>query len=133
MMTNSAGQGIKALVVEDDIESQRLLKTYLKILGCHVDTARNGIGAIDKLISKEYGICFMDLQMPLMGGLEAARIIREDEQYEMPIIAMTENVTDEDFENCRSVRITGLITKPVDIVKLKKIILHFGRKQNAKE
>lgn len=128
MMKNSVRPVIKVLVVEDDLESRDLLKKYLEILGCRVDIAKHGIEAIDKVSSNEYAICFIDLQMPLMGGLEAALIIREDKK-EMPIIAMTEKTADEDFEDCREAKMTALIVKPIDIVKLRQIILHFGRKQ----
>lgn len=129
MTKNFENRQIKVLVVEDDIEQQDLLKTYLEILGCQIYLAANGMQAIEKLIDNKYDICFMDLQMPLMGGLEATKIIREEEQQEMPIFGMTEIVTDEDFEDCRSIKMTGLINKPVDFVKLKKIIIHFGRKK----
>ncbi len=129
-MTNTIGRGIKVLVAEDDIEYQDSLKTYLEILGCSVDIAKNGMEAVEKIGEKEYNICFMDIRMPLMGGLEATDIIRKQEQSEIPIIAMTDEVTDDDFKDCLDAQMNDLITKPFDIVKLKKIIFHFGKKQN---
>lgn len=73
-----------------------------------------------------YDLVFMDMQMPVMGGVEATRAIREQERTggrkPVPIVAMTANAFNEDRERALAAGMDGFMTKPIDLAKLKRIL-----------
>lgn len=71
------GVGIRILVAEDDLNSQKLMTEYMQVLGCVCDFVNNGQEAITRLKVHAYDLCFMDVQMPVMDGLTATGIIRK--------------------------------------------------------
>ena len=107
--------GTKVLVVEDNTLNQEVAKELLEAAKVSVSLANNGAEALDLLEKFEYDAVLMDLQMPIMGGLEATKIIRENNRYEkLPIIAMTANAMVGDKEKSLEAGMTDHITKPVD-------------------
>jgi CheY-like chemotaxis protein len=107
-------KNIKILVVEDIALNQLLMKTLLDDFGFERDIASNGKIAIEKLQTKSYDIILMDLQMPEMNGFEATEYIRNIMKSDIPIIALTADVTTVDLEKCRFVGMNDYISKPVD-------------------
>jgi PAS domain S-box-containing protein len=107
-------RNIKVLVVEDIILNQLLMKTLLDDFGFEHDIAGTGKIAIEKLQDKSYDIILMDLQMPEMNGFEATRYIRNQMNSQIPIIALTADVTTTDLEKCKLVGMNDYISKPVD-------------------
>ena len=107
-------KNIKVLVVEDIALNQLLMKTILDEFGFERDIAENGKIAIEKLKVKEYDIILMDLQMPEMNGFEATEYIRNEMKSDIPIIALTADVTTVDLAKCRAVGMNDYIAKPVD-------------------
>jgi len=107
-------KNIKVLVVEDITLNQLLMKTLLDDFGFERDIAENGLIAIEKLKSKDYDIILMDLQMPEMNGFEATEYIRNTMKSEIPIIALTADVTTIDLEKCKAVGMNDYVAKPVD-------------------
>ncbi len=107
-------KNIKVLVVEDIALNQLLMKTLLDDFGFERDIAANGKLAIEKLNSKSYDIILMDLQMPEMNGFEATEYIRNTLKSNIPIIALTADVTTVDLEKCKAVGMNDYIAKPVD-------------------
>jgi len=105
---------IKVLIVEDIPLNQLLMKTILDDYGFERDVAENGIIAIEKLKTKSYDLVLMDLQMPEMNGFEATDYIRNTMNSNIPIIALTADVTTVDLEKCKSVGMNDYIAKPVD-------------------
>ena len=105
---------IKVLVVEDIPLNQLLMKTLLDDFGFERDIAANGKIAIEKLQEKTFDIILMDLQMPEMNGFEATDYIRKTLHSNIPIIALTADVTTVDLEKCRKVGMNDYISKPVD-------------------
>ena len=105
---------VKVLVVEDIALNQLLMKTLLDDFGFERDVAENGLIAIEKLKTNTYDIILMDLQMPEMNGFEATEYIRNTLHSEIPIIALTADVTTVDLEKCRFVGMNDYIAKPVD-------------------
>ena len=105
---------INILVVEDIALNQLLMKTILGDYGFKCDIADNGIIAIEKLQSKVYDIILMDLQMPEMNGFEATEYIRKKLNSQIPIIALTADVTTVDLAKCKAVGMNDYIAKPVD-------------------
>jgi len=105
---------IRVLVVEDIPLNQLLMKTLLDDFGFERDMAENGKIAIEKLKSKEFDIVLMDLQMPEMNGFEATDFIRNRMHSDIPIIALTADVTTVDLAKCKAVGMNDYIAKPVD-------------------
>lgn len=112
--TNTNIKDITILVVEDMELNQLLMKTLLDDFGFECEIAANGKIAIEKLQDKSFDIILMDLQMPEMNGFEATQYIRETLQLNIPIIALTADVTTVDVEKCKEVGMNDYIAKPVD-------------------
>jgi PAS domain S-box-containing protein len=108
----------KILVVEDMELNQLLMKTVLDDFGFECEIAGNGKIAIEKLknqvLKKHFDIILMDLQMPEMNGFEATEYIRETMKSNIPIIALTADVTTVDVAKCKAVGMNDYISKPVD-------------------
>jgi PAS domain S-box-containing protein len=107
-------KNIKVLVVEDIPLNQLLMKTLLDDFGFERDVASNGKIAIEMLKEKSYDIILMDLQMPEMNGFEATQHIREKMHSNIPIIALTADVTTVDLKKCKAVGMNDYAAKPVD-------------------
>jgi len=105
---------LKVLVVEDIPLNQLLMKTLLDDFGFERDIADNGKIAIEKMQTKTYDVVLMDLQMPEMNGFEATDYIRNVMHSDIPIIALTADVTTVDLAKCKSVGMNDYIAKPVD-------------------
>jgi len=111
---NTRVQNIKVLVVEDIALNQLLMKTLLDDFGFERDIADNGKVAIEKLQNNSYDIILMDLHMPEMNGFEATEYIRNKMNSQIPIIALTADVTTADLKKCTAVGMNDYISKPLD-------------------
>ncbi len=111
---NNEIKDISVLVVEDIALNQLLMKTLLDDFGFEREIAANGKIAIEKLQTKKYDIILMDLQMPEMNGFEATAYIRNTMKSNIPIIALTADVTTVDVAKCKEVGMNDYIAKPVD-------------------
>ncbi|WP_242523140.1 response regulator [Thiocystis minor] len=111
--------GQRVLLVED-IEINRLVAMeWLASVGLEVDIAENGAEAIERLDPAHHAAVLMDLQMPVMDGLEATRRIRaRPEQAAVPIIAMTAHALKGDLERCLAAGMNDYVAKPVDPARL---------------
>ncbi len=107
-------KNIKVLVVEDIALNQLLMRTLLDEFGFTCDIASNGQIAIDKLQTNTYDIILMDLQMPIMNGFEATEYIRNKLNLNVPIVALTADVTTVDIDKCKAVGMNDYLSKPVD-------------------
>jgi len=106
--------GIKVLVAEDIALNQLLMRTLLEDFGFECDIADNGKIATDKIQAQKYDVVLMDLQMPVMNGFEATGFIRNELKSDIPIIALTADVTTVDLTKCKKVGMNDYIAKPVD-------------------
>ncbi len=107
-------KNIKVLVAEDIKLNQLLMRTLLDDFGFECEIAGNGKIAIEMLKTKSFDIILMDLQMPEMNGFEATEYIRHQLKSDIPIIALTADVTTVDLEKCKAVGMNDYISKPVD-------------------
>ena len=105
------------LIVEDNYDNQQLLSILLSDIGAELTFADNGQQAIDKTLNNTYDLIFMDMQMPVMGGLEATKLLREA-HYKNPIIALTANAMKSDYDMCIAAGCNGFLTKPINKEKL---------------
>ena len=104
----------KLLLVEDDLIFQEIHKELLKEAGLDVDTANDGEEAVAMAAERAYDLILMDVQMPVMDGLDAALAIRKIPGREnTPIIAVSANAYDEDKERCLDVGMNAFLAKPV--------------------
>jgi CheY-like chemotaxis protein len=118
---------LKILVVEDIELNQLLMKTILEDFGFVCDVANNGKIAIEKLQTNTYDIVLMDLQMPIMNGFKATEYIRNKMNSNIPIIALTADVTTVDLAKCKAAGMSDYIAKPVDEKLLFNKIIGIGK------
>ena len=120
--------GKSVLLVEDNELNLEIAKMLLEDEKMVVTTAGNGKEAVDivsKSVPGSFDFIFMDIMMPVMDGLEAARQIRtlnRKDTKEIPIIAMTANAFQDDIRECIDAGMNAHIAKPIDIEKVKMTI-----------
>ena len=103
------------LLVEDNPTNQRVAQLYLERAGCEVAMAADGREALAALESRRFDIVLMDVQMPVMDGLEATRRIRESERgRRTPIIALTANAMKQQVDECKANGMDDVLPKPID-------------------
>ncbi|RLC14142.1 MAG: response regulator [Deltaproteobacteria bacterium] len=117
---------VKILLAEDNPMNQKLAELILRQLGYQVDIVNDGREALAALKMTRYDIILMDIQMPEVDGLEATRMIRDPKSdvcnHEVPIIAMTALVMEEESEQFFDAGMNDYVSKPFDPGKLDKII-----------
>ena len=107
--TSDSLKGLRILSVEDNLLNQKLICLILRKSGCAIDTAENGIEAIEKMTQHQYDICLMDIQMPEMSGVQATQILRTKYNIDIPIIAITAAGNREDFDRLTTAGIDDII------------------------
>ena len=104
------------LIVEDDDNNLKLVNDLLLIGGYNVHTARNGKEGVDKTISNLPDLVLMDIQMPVMNGIEATRILKKDIRTQgIPIVAVTSYAMSGDKERIMGAGCDGYLTKPINV------------------
>lgn len=107
----------KILIVEDNLTNQFVLLGLLEDYVKEIDIANNGKEALDLFKSGKYELILMDLQMPVMDGYEATKIIREIDK-DIPIIALSANAMTEEVEKTKAYGMNEHLAKPIDVEKL---------------
>jgi two-component system sensor histidine kinase/response regulator len=107
--------GARILLAEDNPVNQKLAKLLLEKAGYVVEVASNGKEAVEKFVASpdRFKLIFMDIQMPLMDGLEATKMIRAKGFSAIPIVAMTARAMSGDRDSCLQAGMTDYITKPI--------------------
>ena len=116
--------GSKILLVEDNKINQEIILGLLESSGIIIDIADNGKEGIEKFNASDYELILMDLQMPIMDGYEATKIIREKD-LNIPIIALTANAMKEDVERTKEIGMNEHLNKPIDVEKLYETLLKY--------
>lgn len=115
----------RILLVEDNPTNQKLALKMVKKQGYNADLASNGKEAVEALINVNYHLVLMDIQMPVMDGLEATRIIRDSssdvKNHLVPIVAMTAHAMAGDKEKCLDAGMTDYLSKPINLTEFTRI------------
>ncbi|MGH8531095.1 MAG: response regulator [Nevskiales bacterium] len=115
--------GAKVLLVEDNLLNQRVAVEILEGLGIIVDIANDGAEGVEAVSQVSYDAVLMDMQMPVMDGLEATRWIRQQAEHaRLPIIAITANVLPRDNERCLEAGMNDFVAKPINISTLIRVL-----------
>ncbi|WP_439107327.1 response regulator [Congregibacter sp.] len=108
------------LIAEDSPANQMLIGVIVEKFGLSHDKVSNGQEAVEALQKERYDLILMDLQMPVMSGIEATQAIREFDQ-ELPIIALSADVLRHDLQSTEMAGFTGFLAKPVDVEKMRSM------------
>ncbi|MBU4333058.1 MAG: response regulator, partial [Candidatus Omnitrophica bacterium] len=114
-------QNVTILVAEDNVVNQKIVVRMLEKQGCIVEAVVNGQEVIDAIEKKKYDVILMDMQMPVLDGLEATKLIRKNEEHtgnHIPIIALTARAMQDDKKRCLDAGMDGYVSKPIDRNKL---------------
>lgn len=120
--------GLNVLVVEDNDINQDVVGFFLEDVNCKVEFADNGAIGVEKARSGKFDLVLMDIQMPVMDGITATKIIRNiDDQViaNIPIVAMTAHAMKEDMEKHLACGMNGQVTKPLNIETFYDAIAEF--------
>ncbi|WP_194868485.1 ATP-binding protein [Pseudoalteromonas sp. PPB1] len=112
------------LLAEDNPDNQELLTLLLGAWGLKPDIASNGAQAVEMALVNDYDLILMDMQMPVMGGLEATEMLRHA-AYDGPIIALTANVMKHDIDTYLAAGCDATLAKPIDREKLGAVLLNY--------
>ena len=122
-------QNIHVLVAEDNTINQKLIKSVLNGLGAEVTLANDGQEALHLRKENKYDIIFMDIQMPIMGGIEATEKMIEYEkdinEKHVPIIALTANALKGDREKYLNAGMDNYLSKPLDLEKINLVMQEY--------
>ena len=128
-MTTATKFDAKILVTEDNIINQKLISRILQEHGMTVDLANNGLESFEKRRNNDYDLLFMDIQMPVMDGIEATHEILDYEEDEgvphVPIVALTANALKGDRERFMNEGMDEYITKPIETSELLYVLNKF--------
>lgn len=109
---------MKALVAEDNLVNQLLMKKVLENMNCDTKVVENGLLAVEEIAREKYDFILMDIQMPVMDGYQATMVIRQTENASIPIIGVSANVFKEDIEKCFTAGMDAHVSKPFKPVDL---------------
>ncbi len=127
---------LDVLLVEDNIVNQKLAATLLEKQGHRVRLAKHGQEALDILARSDFDVIFMDMQMPVMGGLDATRCLRALERSEgrryTPIIAMTANAMESDRDECLDAGMDDHLSKPISAERIRACLMNIKNRSPLK-
>ncbi|MGL6006178.1 response regulator [Aeromonas sobria] len=124
-------QGTRVLLAEDNRVNQQLIMEYLRRVDAKVCVVSNGREAVERVAEQPFDVILMDLQMPVLDGLDATRQIRKMvDKHDVPIIALTASAMPGDKDRCLGVGMNGYVTKPVSKLELYNNLLQWVKPQD---
>ncbi len=122
----------KILLAEDNPDNQMLVKLLLEAWGLTPDIVNNGAEAVEAALVNDYHLILMDMQMPVMGGLEATQMLRHA-AYDGPIVALTANVMKQDIDTYLAAGCDATLAKPIDKRLLGEVLVEYLQLQENNE
>jgi signal transduction histidine kinase/ActR/RegA family two-component response regulator len=122
----------RVLLVDDNPTNRLITSKMLEQLGCHVETASNGLESVELHAAGDFDIVFMDCSMPIMDGYEATAILRRAQGPKslVPIVALTAFAMSGDRERCLECGMDGYLSKPVRLTDLESVLVRFCRERH---
>jgi CheY-like chemotaxis protein len=119
---------LRILIAEDNAANQRIIEHFLRPLVCDLTIVGDGAQAVEALGQEAFDVVLMDVQMPVMDGLEATRRVRASggPNARTPILALTANVLESQRLACEAAGMNGHIGKPIDARLLLTAVVNFG-------
>ncbi|MFV2058002.1 MAG: response regulator, partial [Thiohalomonadales bacterium] len=114
----------RILIAEDNKVNQRLLEIYLQRFGMSVTIVDNGEQAVDRALTQPFDVILMDMQMPVMDGIAAVKMLRK-KGCKIPIVALTANAFSEDRQACMNAGFSEYLTKPIDRQRLYQVLKYY--------
>lgn len=127
-------KGARILLVDDDATNQMVHEETLKLLGVGCQLASDGREAVDLVSEQDFDLVLMDVQMPVLDGLQATREIRAmgGSKSRLPIVALTAHAMDQHREQCFAAGMTDFATKPLGLDALKQLLhKHLGERASS--
>jgi signal transduction histidine kinase/FixJ family two-component response regulator/HPt (histidine-containing phosphotransfer) domain-containing protein len=120
-------EGATVLVVEDNDVNREVALRFLERIGCEAQAVPNGQAALDACAERQFSLILMDVQMPVMDGLTATRELRRREAggRRTPIVALTASAMSGDLNRCLAAGMDGLLTKPLEVTRLREVLRHY--------
>ncbi|TXE13226.1 response regulator [Seonamhaeicola algicola] len=130
------GNEIRVLIVDDNVMNQKVLGLMLKKFNLNIDYANNGLEAVERAKNEAYDIIFMDIQMPIMDGLEATKKIKASNKFKenpYPIIAVSASAYTDDRKKASQCGIDDFISKPIEVKKLHDLLIKYSLNPETRE
>jgi len=123
--------GAHLLLVEDNLLNQAVARGILEHAGATLDVVADGLQAVERLRAgaERYALVLMDMQMPVMDGFTATRLLRQELGLTLPIIAMTAGVLESERERSLAAGITDFIPKPIEVEEMLAVLLRHLRQR----
>lgn len=119
-------EGLRILLVEDSFDNQLLMKMFLGKKGVKLEIANNGEEGIRKALELNPDLVLMDIQMPLVDGYQATKVLREN-SFKNPILALTAHAMQTEQEKCLAVGCTDFLSKPINPTELLNKLLFYSK------
>lgn len=121
--------GKRVLMAEDNEDIQQLIWLWLKGSGVQLELANNGQEAVELALQHDYDLILMDMQMPIMGGLEAIEVLMAS-GCDIPIVAMTANVQTHEVANYRQQGCADVLPKPIELKNFFRVLSRFLKRDS---
>ncbi len=133
-LSETQASSLDILLADDNPVNSKIACTMLEKAGHKIDVVTDGAAAIEAVVNKAYDLILMDVQMPVMDGLEATRRIRaitKEGAVHLPIVAVTANAMTGDDQQCLDAGMDDYVTKPIDRARLLSKVNQWGYRQAA--
>ncbi len=118
-----AFEGVRILLADDNFVNQEVVRGFLDGTSATLDVAKNGEAALELFSQTDYDLILMDVNMPVMDGLEATAALRRSPRGRtLPVVALTASDTPEDVERCYNVGMNTMLIKPIQRMQLLQTI-----------
>ncbi|HEX5486150.1 MAG TPA: ATP-binding protein, partial [Limnobacter sp.] len=126
-------QPLHILIAEDNEMNQKIIQHILDRIGYTYALVSNGQEAVERIGREDFDLVLMDIRMPVMSGLDATRLIRQmpGRNRNIPILAVSADTLEEQFEECKSAGINDFISKPISRSELEKKLIEYGFNQSG--